>query len=221
MTAQLSPMTRFFNAVWYEQNPMRWLLWPAGAGYRLLAGARRAVYQRGMRPVTELAVPVIVIGNVTVGGTGKTPVVIWLARQLASKGYRVGIVARGYRGGAQDWPRSVDAGSDPADVGDEPVLLARRTACPIVVGPDRVAAAQRLLEANDVDVILSDDGMQHYRLGRRLEIAVVDGERGLGAEVDIRGRCITGEGKTIAHGNGHCGHSKACLPAYEGAERPS
>jgi tetraacyldisaccharide 4'-kinase len=115
-----------------------------------------------------------------VGGTGKTPFVIWLAAQLKQRGLRVGIVTRGYRGRATDWPRAVAADDDPLEVGDEPVLLARRTGCAVVAGPDRVAAAQRLLSETPVDVVLSDDGLQHYRLGRRFEIAVVDGVRGMG-----------------------------------------
>lgn len=180
MSARMSSVTRVLTALWYDNHPARWLLVPVAACYQLLAEARRTLYQRGLRPVTELPVPVIVVGNVTVGGTGKTPFVIWLARELLQRGYRVGIVARGYRGAARDWPRSVDAESDPGEVGDEPVLLARRTGCPLAAGPDRVAAARHLLATADVDVVLSDDGMQHYPLARRFEIAVVDGERGLG-----------------------------------------
>jgi len=137
-------------------------------------------YQRELLKTVELPVPVVVVGNVSVGGTGKTPFVIWLAAQLQQRHLRVGIVTRGYRGRAADWPRLVGADSDPREVGDEPVLLARRTGCPVAAGPDRVAAAQRLLDAQRVDVLLSDDGLQHYRLARRFEIAVVDGQRGMG-----------------------------------------
>ncbi len=180
MSARVSPVTRVFNALWYEGNPVRWVLWPVAVLYRLLADVRREVYHRGWARSTELPVPVVVVGNVTVGGTGKTPFVIWLVQELTQRGFRVGIVTRGYRGTARNWPLSVAADSDPAEVGDEPVLLARRTRCPVAAGPDRVAAARHLLEVADVDVLVSDDGMQHYRLARRLEIAVVDGERGLG-----------------------------------------
>ena len=133
-----------------------------------------------MLKAVELSVPVVVVGNVSVGGTGKTPFVIWLAAQLRQRNLRVGIVTRGYRGRASDWPRLVTPDSDPREVGDEAVLLARRTSCPVAAGPDRVAAAERLLEALAVDVLLSDDGLQHYRLARRFEIAVVDGVRGMG-----------------------------------------
>jgi tetraacyldisaccharide 4'-kinase len=180
MSAQLSPAARVFNALWYGNHPARWLLFPFAAGFQLLAEARREAYRRGWARSTELAVPVIVVGNLTVGGTGKTPFVIWLARELSQRGFRVGIVTRGYGGQASDWPRSVGGDDDPTEVGDEAVLLARRTGCPVAAGPDRVAAAQHLLRGSDVDILLADDGMQHYRLNRRLELMVVDGERGLG-----------------------------------------
>jgi tetraacyldisaccharide 4'-kinase len=120
-----------------------------------------------------------VVGNVTVGGTGKTPFVIWLANALAGRGYRVAIVTRGYGGNSKTWPREVTAQSDWREVGDEPVLLAQKTAALVIADPDRVRAAERAV-ARAADVILSDDGMQHYRLDRDGEIVVVDGTRGLG-----------------------------------------
>ncbi len=155
-------------------------LWPISAVYLALARLRRTAYRRGWRPTVEAPVPVIVVGNVSVGGTGKTPFVIWLAEQLKQRGRKVGIVTRGYRGKGTEWPRAVAPDSDPREVGDEPVLLARRTGCPVVAGPDRVACVEALLESARVDVVLSDDGLQHYRLGRAFEIAVVDGARGMG-----------------------------------------
>lgn len=172
--------TACLNALWYRDYPLRWLLWPVSMPYRVLSTLRRGAYRRGLLASVELPVPVIVVGNVSVGGTGKTPFIVWLAERLARHGSRVGIVARGYGGRAPSWPRRVTADSDPREVGDEPVLLARRTGCPIVVGPDRVAAARALLECERVDLILADDGLQHYRLARRVEIAVVDGVRGMG-----------------------------------------
>ena len=175
-----TPLTPGFEAVWYENHPLRFALLPATLLYRLIARLRREGYKRGWLKTVEVAVPVIVVGNVSVGGTGKTPFVIWLAAQLKQRGRRVGIVTRGYRGKSAQWPRAVAADADPAEVGDEPVLLARRTACPVVAGPDRVAAADALVKAGSVDVVLADDGLQHYRLGRRFEIAVVDGVRGMG-----------------------------------------
>ncbi len=168
------------NRIWYGNSPLRWGLWPISVVYLGLARLRRAAYRLGWRPVVEAPVPVIVVGNVSVGGTGKTPFVIWLADQLQQRGRKVGIVTRGYRGKGTEWPRAVRADSDPEEVGDEPVLLARRTGCPVVAGPDRVACVEALLRDARVDVILSDDGLQHYRLGRAFEIAVVDGARGMG-----------------------------------------
>ncbi len=123
--------------------------------------------------------PVIVVGNITVGGTGKTPFVIWLVRWLRSRGLRCGIVSRGYGGSNRDVMR-VLPNADPLVVGDEPPLLARRTGVPVVIGRDRVSAAKRLLEQWSVDVILTDDGLQHYALDRAVEIAILDGSRGLG-----------------------------------------
>ena len=171
---------RVSDWVWYRPNPAKWLLWPLGGVYGAVMAVRRCLYRRGIKAVTTMPLPVIVVGNLTVGGTGKTPLVIWLAGQLRALDYRVGIVSRGHGGTAGAWPQRVRANSDPALVGDEPVLLARATACPVMVGPDRVAAASALIAAEPLDVVLADDGLQHYALGRNLEIVVVDGERGLG-----------------------------------------
>jgi tetraacyldisaccharide 4'-kinase len=173
-------VAEILNRIWYGNSPARWALWPVSAVYLALARLRRMAYRRGWRATVEAPVPVIVVGNVSVGGTGKTPFVIWLAEQLKQRGRKVGIVTRGYRGKGTTWPRAVTASSDPAEVGDEPVLLARRTGCPVVAGPDRVACVEALLEDARVDVVLSDDGLQHYRLARAFEIAVVDGARGMG-----------------------------------------
>ena len=168
------------NRIWYGNSPLRWGLWPVSAVYLALARLRRTAYRRGWRPAVETAVPVIVVGNVSVGGTGKTPFVIWLAAQLTQRGRKVGIVTRGYRGKGTVWPQAVGAHSDAGEVGDEPVLLARRTGCPVVAGPDRVACVEALLDAHRLDVVIADDGLQHYRLARAFEIAVVDGARGMG-----------------------------------------
>jgi tetraacyldisaccharide 4'-kinase len=176
----MASATELLNGIWYGNSPMRFALWPISAGYLALTRFRRAAYRRGWRPTVDAGVPVIVVGNVSVGGTGKTPFVIWLAEQLKQRGRKVGIVTRGYRGKGTEWPRAVAPDSDPAEVGDEPVLLARRTGCPVVAGPDRVACVKALLEGQRVDVVLSDDGLQHYRLARAFEIAIVDGARGMG-----------------------------------------
>ena len=165
---------------WNSLNPLSLLLLPLSLLFCLVAALRRALFARGVLRSVSLPVPVIVAGNVTVGGTGKTPLVLWLVDHLRSKGYRPGVVARGYGGNSREWPRRVDAESDPLEVGDEPVLLAQRTGCPCWVGPDRPAAALRLLAEDPCDILISDDGMQHYRLQRDIEIAVVDGNRRLG-----------------------------------------
>jgi len=173
-------LASLLNEIWYSNHPARWLLWPLALLFRAAVWIRRQLYQRGMLKSTEFDVPVIVVGNLSVGGTGKTPLVIWLARELRRRGLRVGVVTRGYRGKHLDWPERVNPDSDPAALGDEAVLLARRTECPVVAGPDRVAAVAKLLAEVPLDLVLADDGLQHYRLARAFEIVVVDGERGLG-----------------------------------------
>lgn len=165
---------------WYTPGGAPWWLLPLSFLFRGVVNLRRVLYRRGLLTVWHPGVPVIVVGNISVGGTGKTPLVVWLAQRLRAHGYRPGIVTRGYGGKAQDWPRSVTPHSDPALVGDEPVLLAQRCDCPIVAAPDRVAAVRHLLEATDCNVVISDDGLQHYRLGRDIEIIVIDGIRRFG-----------------------------------------
>ena len=165
---------------WYEPHPVRVLLLPLAILFYLLSCIRRWLYKSGLLDIQKFPVPVIVVGNITVGGTGKTPLVIWLTGHLRSLGYKPGIVCRGYGGKALDWPQPVDGGSDPAMVGDEAVLLAMRTGCPLWAGPDRSAAVRGLLQQSDCDLVISDDGLQHYAMDRNLEILVIDGERGLG-----------------------------------------
>jgi len=165
---------------WYQGSRWLWLLWPLSALFCLLVSLRHALFRIGLKQSISLPVPVIIIGNITVGGSGKTPLVLWLAELLRKQGYRPGLISRGYGGQAEQWPQWVDSNAEARVVGDEALLLARRSGCPMAVGPDRVAAARLLLERGEVDVILSDDGMQHYRLARDIEIAVLDGERRLG-----------------------------------------
>lgn len=172
-------LSRRIEAFWYGRSIFAYLLLPLAWVYGLIIRTRRAAYRLGLLRSVRMPVPVIVVGNITVGGTGKTPVVAWVARELTRAGRRPGIVSRGYGGSLGERGGAVTAASDAAEAGDEPVLLARHTGCPVRVDHDRVAAA-RALVAEGVDVIVSDDGLQHYRLGRNLEIAVVDGERGLG-----------------------------------------
>ena len=173
-------MSPWLERHWHSVTPVSAALFPVSLLFRLIAAVRRAAYARGFVRSHRLPVPVIVVGNITVGGTGKTPLVVWLANYLARHGLRPGIVSRGYGVRTRE-PRRVAADSDPAHCGDEPVLLARRSGCPVWIGADRVAAGERLLQAQpECSVIVSDDGLQHYRLERDFEIAVLDGERGLG-----------------------------------------
>jgi tetraacyldisaccharide 4'-kinase len=167
------------DGFWYRESRRSKLLAPAAWAFAKVAGRRREAFASGAREVWKAPVPVIVVGNITVGGTGKTPFVIWLVRWLRQQGLQPGIVSRGYGGSAQQVTR-VAPNADPAVVGDEPPLLARRTGAPVVIGKDRVAAVQHLLKRWSVDVVIADDGLQHYALGRDVEIVLIDGTRGLG-----------------------------------------
>ncbi len=165
---------------WLRRGFVSRVLWPMEILYGAIVRLRFYAYQRGWFARVGLGVPVLVVGNLTVGGTGKTPLVLWLVDRLREQGYRPGIVSRGYGAKPSRQPISVRLDSAAEQVGDEPLLLARRSACPVMIHPDRVRAARALLAAHSVDVIVSDDGLQHYRLARDLEIAVVDGQRRYG-----------------------------------------
>ncbi|HCA26798.1 MAG TPA: tetraacyldisaccharide 4'-kinase [Betaproteobacteria bacterium] len=170
------------NAPWLESQwstITRWhvLLWPLSLLFGFAVAFRRLLYRWRIIHSDAVPVPVIVVGNITVGGTGKTPAVVWIADFLRRRGYRPGVISRGY-GRRSQATLEVTENSDPLEVGDEPLLLARRTGCPIVVGADRVLAARGLLRRHpECDVLLSDDGLQHYALRRDMEIAVVDAQR--------------------------------------------
>lgn len=167
---------------WYSAHHryLRLGLLPLSFLYQIVVVLRRLLYQLGIVKPYRSPIPTIVVGNITVGGSGKTPVVIWLAKQLQSAGFQPGIVSRGYGGQAKIYPQSVTPLSDPALVGDEPVIISQQTRCPLVVDPRRVNAIQHLLEITSCDVIISDDGLQHYAMDRDIEIAVIDGMRGFG-----------------------------------------
>lgn len=166
-------------AIWMRRGPLACLLWPLSLVMRLLVAVRRRLYVHGWLASTRLPVPVIVVGNLFVGGTGKTPLTIWLVETLRQAGYRPAVISRGY-GRHNASVHAVLPDSSPHQMGDEPVLIAQRTGCALMVGRDRVAAAQALLRAHPAtDVIISDDGLQHYRLARDIEIVLSDG-RGAG-----------------------------------------
>ena len=170
---------RWIHRVWYEDARFGWLLLPLSGLYWLITMGRGFLYRCGILKTHHVPVPVIVVGNITAGGTGKTPTVIWLARELRGHGLSPGIVSRGYGGSKSDSPMRVDPDSPATLVGDEPVLLAKRSECPVIVDSNRVRAAAMLAD-DGVDVVIADDGLQHYRLGRDYEICVIDGTRGLG-----------------------------------------
>ncbi|WP_124950730.1 tetraacyldisaccharide 4'-kinase [Sulfuriferula thiophila] len=156
------------------------LLIPVSWLFGTISYLRRALYKTGVFRQQRMAVPVIIIGNISVGGTGKTPLVIWLTQQLAAHGWQPGIISRGY-GGSAITPQHVSAYSDPHLSGDEPRLLAQRATCPVWIGRDRPAAGRALLAAHpEVNILLSDDGLQHYALARDIEIVVIDSTRGFG-----------------------------------------
>lgn len=156
------------------------MLWPVSQLFAALAAARRYAYRTGLFESAHPGKPVVVVGNITVGGSGKTPLVIALVKLLRTNGLRAGVVSRGHGSSAQQ-VRLVEADSDPAHVGDEPLLIASRARCPVAVCRRRIDAARLLAERDDVDVILADDGLQHYALQRDIEIAVVDKHGGFGS----------------------------------------
>ncbi|WP_106477100.1 tetraacyldisaccharide 4'-kinase [Phytohalomonas tamaricis] len=164
---------------WYTDAAWLKALTPLEAIYSRVVTRRRESYVSGRRPIWQASVPVIVVGNITVGGTGKSPLVAWLGRWLAERGWRPGIISRGYGGRAPRYPFYVDASANTEYAGDEPVMLAQQTGLPVVVDPDRPRAARKLIAAG-CDILLSDDGLQHLQLGRDIELVVVDGERGFG-----------------------------------------
>lgn len=168
---------------WYKKSVLAYLLQPAALIYRAIVGLRKKAYLKGWLASKKISVPVIIVGNLTVGGTGKTPLVIWLAEFLQQQGFKPGIISRGY-GGKGPFPQLVLPHSNPNLVGDEPVLIAKKALVPMVVAPDRVAAAEHLLRNfSACDIIISDDGLQHYALQRDLEIVVIDGQRRFGNEL--------------------------------------
>ncbi len=173
-------ITHYLENAWYGHTGLTLMLRPLAWLFIAITTIRRFAYRYKIIKSVKLPVPVIVIGNLTVGGTGKTPLVIWVANNLKSAGYKPGIISRGYGGKAKHWPQQVRPDADPVIIGDEAVVISRRTRCPMAVGPDRAAAGEALLKYADIDIILSDDGLQHYHLQRDIEILVIDGIRRFG-----------------------------------------
>lgn len=165
---------------WYQGHPALGLLRPLEALYRRIALRKRADYLEGRRQAYRAPVPVIVVGNVTVGGTGKTPMILWLIEHCRARGLKVGVVSRGYGAKPPSLPWRVRAEQSAAQAGDEPLMIVQRCGVPLVIDPDRPAAVRALLAEEPLDLILCDDGLQHYRLARDLELVLIDAARGLG-----------------------------------------
>ncbi len=164
---------------WLSRGPLACALWPLSLLFRALSGVRAALYRAGVLKAGRLPVPVVVVGNIFIGGTGKTPLTIWLVQALQAAGMRPGVISRGH-GSKDSAPRLVDAAATPALVGDEPLLIWQRCGCPVMVGRERAATGQALLALHpELDIILTDDGLQHYALQRDVEIILFDG-RGAG-----------------------------------------
>lgn len=166
--------------IWYGASRLYWLLLPFSWLYGLITAIIRFSYRRGWRQVHRFSLPIVVVGNLTAGGNGKTPVVLWLVTQLQQRGWRVGVVSRGYGGRAAHYPLLVDATTSSDQCGDEPLLIWQRTGAPVAVAPRRAEAVVALLHAQPLDVVVTDDGLQHYALDRDIEWVVIDGERRFG-----------------------------------------
>ncbi|MGX5868212.1 tetraacyldisaccharide 4'-kinase [Enterobacter cloacae] len=166
--------------IWSGESPLWLLLLPLSWLYGLVSGIIRLLYRLGLKRAWRAPVPVVVVGNLTAGGNGKTPVVIWLVEQLQKRGIRPGVVSRGYGGKAAHYPLILTPDTTTAEAGDEPVLIYQRTGAPVAVSPVRSDAVQALLAEHDVQIIITDDGLQHYALARDKEIVVIDGVRRFG-----------------------------------------
>lgn len=164
----------FLVKAWYNKAPWLWLLWPVSLLFQFLANIRRKQQSKSQ---STSDIPIVVVGNIAVGGTGKTPLIIALCKHLIAQGMKPGVISRGYGATSNSYPIDVTATTSPKLAGDEPVLIADKTGCPVVVDPNRTQALETIISTHDVDIVLSDDGLQHYKLPRRIEIAVIDGRR--------------------------------------------
>ncbi|ABZ77062.1 tetraacyldisaccharide 4'-kinase [Shewanella halifaxensis HAW-EB4] len=172
-------MQSWVNKLWYQGHPLRFALWPLSLLFGFVTWLRRVLFSLGLKKAAKLPVPVIIVGNITVGGSGKTPTVIYLIELLRKHGLKPGVISRGY-GVEIDGVRAVLSGDRADSVGDEPAMIVARTQVPMLVGAKRIDAANLLLSEFDVDIIISDDGLQHYQLARDIELVILDGERRLG-----------------------------------------
>jgi len=168
------------NKLWSGHSALYILLLPFSWLYGLVTSIIRLSYVRGWRKAWRAPVPVIIVGNLTVGGNGKTPVAVWLVQALQQRGLRPGVVSRGYGGKADHYPLLLNDQTSTQQAGDEPVLIYQRTGAPVAVSPVRKEAVQALLSGGDIDIVITDDGLQHYALARDFEIVVVDGQRRFG-----------------------------------------
>jgi tetraacyldisaccharide 4'-kinase len=169
-----------FVRSWYQKSLWLYLLFPLAIVYWLLSAVRRLLYSVGILSSYRSPVPVVIVGNITVGGTGKTPLVIALCRTLQNAGMNPGVISRGYGGKAPSYPHIVTVNGNSQYCGDEPLLIAEQSQVPVVVDANRESAIRCLLANNTCDVIIADDGLQHYALQRDVEVVVVDGSRNFG-----------------------------------------
>lgn len=165
---------------WYSTSKIAYLLLPLSWIFSLIVAIRRQLFINRILTSYRSTKPVVIVGNLSVGGNGKTPVVIWLVEQLQRRGIKCGVISRGYGSRSAIYPLLVTAETNPTQGGDEPVLIAKRTGVSVCISANRQQAIEHLLEHQDCDVIISDDGLQHYKLQRDIEIVVMDAERGLG-----------------------------------------
>ncbi|MBN2689489.1 MAG: tetraacyldisaccharide 4'-kinase [Gammaproteobacteria bacterium] len=159
---------------WYKKNILAYLLWPLSLIYFLVIKLRYFCYKINLFKTYYSNIPIIIVGNITAGGSGKTPFVIWLTKFLQKQGFKPAIISRGYKSRTPYYPYLVTANDSWQEAGDEPLLIAKRTNCPVVIGANRAASVQKIQQATDCNIIISDDGLQHYALARDFEICLVD-----------------------------------------------
>ncbi len=173
-------LSQFFNWIWYNDNKLKFFLYPLSVLFIIITFLRKIIYTNFFQTTFATKVPIVIVGNLSFGGTGKTSFIIWLAKNLSSTGLRVGIISRGYKGLYSGKPTIVNSKSDPIVTGDEATLIAKKTHCLTVIAHNRVDAAKHILRQKNIDIILSDDGLQHYKMKRDYEFIMFDGKRGIG-----------------------------------------